>query len=315
MNKFSNPKFLKKIIYLLLFFCAALSTAAYTGFNRSLKHVDEFPYIDISRDLIGQEHFISNFKPLRDEFSKIISKYPKKEITLYFEFLNTGANINIKPELRVWPASLAKIPIALAAMKKVEEGEWELDSELVLFNQDKNDRFGPLANEATGTRYTIEKLVFEMLSNSDNMAYNMLKRNLTDEEQAELIEATGLEELFSPAGQITAKEYSRFFRILYTASYLKRENSQRILEWLDQSPHDDFLESGIPAGLMFPHKIGENQRFNLLSDSGIVYVPNRPYLLTVMIAGKDTGTEADRNEAKMIFREISKAAYDYVVNQ
>ena len=113
--------------------------------------------------------------------------------------------------------------------------------------------------------------------------------------------------------RITAKRYSIFFRSLYNATFLEPEYSQNFLEILKNVPND-YLKGGLPKDIQFLHKTGIRIKDNVYADSGIVYIPSRPYILTVMIQ-KKTGSSAttDDKEAKDIFKAISKEIYDYVV--
>jgi D-alanyl-D-alanine carboxypeptidase len=52
----------------------------------------------------------------------------KKSISIYYEQLNSGANISVNKDLRLWPASLTKLPVALVVMKKIESGGWSEDT-------------------------------------------------------------------------------------------------------------------------------------------------------------------------------------------
>lgn len=272
-----------------------------------------YPLIDPSRSLVEQKHFFSTIEPVRKEMKEIVAKYEKNgnKIGVYFEFLNTGSNVSINQDERFWPASLSKMPTAFAVMKKVEKGEWKLTNELVLFSEDKDERFGDLYKKTPGTRFTIEELLKETLINSDNTAHKILVRNLSSEDYTDIFEALGVEELFDKNYDITAKEYSRIFRALYSASYLNRENSQKLLTWLSETPFSEFLDAEIPPEVRFSHKIGEEFEQVVFLDSGIAYVPNRPYLITIMVKVGDGGG-ADR--AKEIMKEFSKAAYTYVAN-
>jgi beta-lactamase class A len=307
----------KKPVVILVIFLIAMNIATliflvYKSRQDSAKQFEN-PYsmIDPARSFIAQEHFIINIQPLREDLIKIVDAEKSHTIGVYFEVLNTGANISLNKDVRFWPASLIKMPTALAVMKKIERGEWKLDNELVLFQEDRDERFGTLYRKPTGTRFTIEELLKELLIYSDDTAHRILFRNLAAEDIEELQNALGLDELYNENYDITAKEYSRIFRALYTSSFLKREYSQKILEWLSQTPFDEFLASAVPKDVVFPHKIGEHDKGKTYLDSGIVYVPNRPYLLTVMVK---IGEGGDREKAKEIFKQISQKAYEYIKN-
>jgi beta-lactamase class A len=100
------------------------------------------------------------------------------------------------------------------------------------------------------------------------------------------------------------------FRSLYVSSFLNKENSQKLLQWLFESSMKDFLASGLPSDIPFAHKFGENMAAHVFSDSGIVYLPNRPYLLTVMIQGDGSATE--REQATALMKSISEKTYQYI---
>lgn len=270
------------------------------------KTARDYPFIDVARDLIPQEHFIVNIQPLREQIQKIVKDEGHDTISVYFEFLNTGANIQINNETRYYPASLVKLPSAMVAMKKVEDGEWSMDSRLVLFEQDKDSRYGTLYKQPVGTRFTISELLTALLTQSDNTAHRMLMRNLSEQELDELKDAIGLNDLFNEKSEVSAKEYSRLFRALYNSSFLKRDGSQKILEWLTQTPFNNSLPSGLSSETKFSHKIGEDDVEKNYLDAGIVYLPNRPYLVTVMIKRQS------QEQAEATMGQISKAIYEYV---
>ncbi len=277
-----------------------------------------YPMIDPTRSLISQKDFIVNIQPIRESIRSKTTEFEKggREVSLYIEFLNTGANISINPDSYIWPASLTKLPLAMAVMKKVENGDWSLSNELVLLSEDRNiksgERNNPLAEFPIGTRFTIEKILEELLVNSDNTAYNILLRNLHSDEVQIFIDEIGLEKLFTPDGKISSKEYARIYRSLYTSSFLKRENSQKILNWLDQSTFDDFLADGVPDDVKFPHKYGENITYGVYADSGIVYLEHRPYLVVLVVqSDKYKPFKQESEEVKKYMREVSVEVFNY----
>lgn len=307
-------KFLIIVIFLLVTNFITLGLFVYKNIQSPFENFQIlFPLIDPARSIVEQKYFFTTIEPIRKEMKAIVEKYEREgnSIGIYFEFLNTGANISINQDTRFWPASLSKMPTVFATMKKVEQEEWKLSNEMVLFSEDKDEKFGELYKKTVGTRFTIEELLKETLINSDNTSHRILVRNLTSENYTDMFEALGMQDLFDENYDITAKEYSRIFRALYNASYLDRENSQKILTWLSQSEFNTFLNAPIPDDVLFSHKIGEAFDNKVFLDSGIVYVPNRPYLITVMIK---VGDKYSIEKAQEIMVELSKAAYTYVAN-
>jgi beta-lactamase class A len=305
-------------IFIVVLIALNISTIGFFTYQNRRDAVRPFanpyPLIDPTRSFIEQKYFFSTIEPLRKELKEIVGKHEKNgnRIGLYFEFLNTGANVSINQDSRFWPASLSKMPTALAVMKKAEKGEWKLSNELVLFYEDRNDAFGTLYKKPAGTRLTIEELLKELILNSDDTAHRILIRNLEGGDFEEMLAALGMEEMYDKEYNITAKEYSRIFRTLYSSSFLNREYSSMLLGWLSETRFSEFLGSGVPTGVPFAHKIGEHDPTITYLDSGVAYVPNRPYLITAMVQIKEG--EGGREKAKEIMKELSAAAYEYVAN-
>ena len=269
--------------------------------------------IDPARPLYSDENLVTNLEPLR----KYLKALPEREkdkadISIYFEVLTTGANISVNPDLKLWPASLAKLPLAMVVMKKIEEGSLSVDSKLVFTKADEDPTDTSGLEQVIGNEFTIQDLLEKLLLYSSNPAYTMLKREVTSTELAGIVNAVGLEELFTPEGKVSAKEYSRLFRALYTASYLKPENSQMLLSNIQKSSTESFLKAGLPKNIPFAHKWGENSFYNVHSDSGIVYVSKRPYLITVMIQPKATKVSTSSEYSKGLMKEISEKSYQFV---
>lgn len=129
----------------------------------------------------------------------------------------------------------------MAVMKKIEKGEWRLYNELILTKEDRDNEWGDVYKYPIGSPITIEKLIEEMLLNSDNTAYRILYRNLSMDEVRDVFTALGLDDFFDQEGKITSKEYTRLLRSLYTANYLNPEHSQFLLKILSRTEYDDYL--------------------------------------------------------------------------
>ncbi len=265
---------------------------------------NRFNLLNPARKFTNQKDLIINFQSLREYLN---TKYEADQnVSIYFEYLPTGANIAISKDAEFYPASLLKVPVAMAVAKKVERGEWKWTNELVLMTTDKDDKFGDLYKEKTNSTFTIEELVRRSLLESDNTANFILVRNLEVEEIKDVYDHMGLIGFLKTDGKLSAKRYSVIFRTLYNASYLSEENSQKLLSYLSQSPFKEYIQSVLPSEIVFAHKIGVSADEELYLDSGIVYAENRPYLLVVIIK---SNTE---QKAKEKMKDISGRVYDYV---
>lgn len=287
------------------------------------KTKNKYPYLSPGAMITDKKNLLVNFQPLRDSLT---NKYEKRDdymVSIYFEYLPTGANIAVNKDEEIWPASLIKIPVALTAMKKVENGKWSLSNELVILDEDKDKEYGNLYEKPTGTSLTIENFLREALVNSDNTAHFVLLRNIDSNEIEDVYTHLGLDDIITALrkapkdketdNRITAKRYSVFFRSLYNATYLNPENSQKFLDILKDAPKE-YLSAGLPENIRFVHKTGIRTDDMVRADSGIVYAPDRPYILTVMVQKKDKANPPADGEIENIFKEISKETYDYVKN-
>ena len=269
-----------------------------------------YHFLDPGRTLTDPRDLIINIQPLRDKLNSYQNN-PDFETSIYFEYLPTGANIVVNKDKALWPASLLKIPVAMAVMKKVERGQWKLDNELVLLSEDRNSEFGTLYQKPLGTRFTIAELLRQALVYSDNTAHFILLRNIEEEELVEIYQHLGMDELRKqPTSQMSAKQYSTFFRSLYTSSYLDPASSEYLLDILDNDVLGSYLRAGLPVGTHFANKTGIQEDKRVINDSGVVYAAERPYVLTVML--QDRSDALRRDKAEQLMTEISRQVYSYV---
>jgi beta-lactamase class A len=105
--------------------------------------------------------------------------------------------------------------------------------------------------------------------------------------------------------------------VLYNASYLNRELSEKALKHLSSSVFREGIIAGTPPGVEIASKFGERTihvsdeepDIMQLHDFGIIYFPKHPYLLGVMTRGKDF------KELGKVIRDISHEVYEEVYRQ
>lgn len=260
-----------------------------------------YPFLDPAEDTYNNADLLVNMYPLAQELKGVTQGNPNVEI--YFQYLDTGSDIRIGTTA-LYPGSLMKIPIAMAVMKKIESGEWSLNDELTLTDADKNPNYGTMYQLPSGTKFTVAVLLQDLLVQSDDTARAILVRSLGDQGIENVLTYLGLQDVVDNNEKVTPQRYSNFWRALYSAGYLSADSSQELLQIL-ATPHDEeLLPSGLPPNIIFSHKIGVYD--DVHSDSGIVYVPNRPYILTVMIVSSST------DEVNALMQAISSDVYQYV---
>jgi beta-lactamase class A len=294
------------LIFILVLFLPA--TFLLTQKIEKDSQYESFKYsmLDPLRRFTPAEDYLINIQDLRKYLADIGNMYPDN-VSIYYETINSGANISINKDVRLFPASLSKLVQAILITYKVEKGDMSWNQQVPVSVEDLSSGSGQLYKNGPKS-YSVETLVEELLKNSDNTAQNVFKKYLSIDDYIKFQDKTGLQDLYNSKGYISAKEYTRILRLLYTSNFLTPENSQKILNYMSESSFKDFLSQGIPNGIKFAHKYGENKEENIFADSGIVYIPGRPYMITVIIKGKDS-TDETRAWVVDLMRNISEKAY------
>lgn len=279
----------------------------------------KFPLINKTVTANLGKHFIINFTPLKTELKKIQKSYPQKTY-IYFSYINNGSWVGLDEREDFVAASTIKVPLAMAMFKAVEEGKVKLTDPYSLEELDLNQGFGDLYKVGTDKEFTVEELLKIMLEQSDNTAtnaiYSVFRRMGIDDPLIQVYEFMGWEfTSYIPTlgeapnySRITLKALSNIFISLYDAKYINIENSNKVLEYLTQTPFNDKIAAGVPKDIAVAHKIGVAVTDETFSDCGIVYAPNRNYILCL---GSNGG---DEKRAAKFMAEVSGAVYKYVIN-
>ena len=134
-----------------------------------------------------------------------------------------------------------------------------------------------------------------MIVYSDNNSYELLIENIDNQILRQVYLNLGIDldkAMEIPAGNIiSVKNYASFFRILFNASYLNPPSSNELLDMLTRTTFKKGLVAGVGQGTTIAHKFGERYFSDTferqLHDCGIVYSPQKPYLVCIMTRGTD----------------------------
>lgn len=98
------------------------------------------------------------------------------QLGVYVKHLGDGKTLAYEADRFWYLGSAVKVPIAIAVLQGVDQGEHRLDEEMTLQASDKVDGSGDLVWQDEGVAYSVRNLLNEMLIESDNTAANMLIR-------------------------------------------------------------------------------------------------------------------------------------------
>jgi len=246
--------------------------------------------------------------PLRKEIEKTVKDYSQFHVGVYFESLRTGAWVGINEKEIFYPASLLKVPIAIAFLKSVEEKQYALDEEIEVKAKDLNQEYGAWYREKTvGQKASFREVLTQMLKRSDNTARNMLIRYVSEAENRDVYEYLNLEVPENQSSHLSLKKYGTIFRSLYWADYLNEENSEFLLSLLVDSERPDLIPASLPPSAKVAHKFGVAQAQETLVDCGIVYLEPSRYLLCVSVKGQDAVDKGSE-----VISAVSRTIYDYI---
>ncbi|KND46769.1 MAG: b-lactamase [Parcubacteria bacterium C7867-006] len=273
------------------------------------------PLLECSSD--GGDGIFDQIKISKPEMINFVNTLLAKNkvdfISVYIRDLNNGPWIGINEKEEFIGSSLLKVPILISYMKLAEDDKSILDKKIKYTTKIlSDDQYYPSEKVLeVGGEYTVNELLEYMTYYSDNNAADLLAEEIDDSKMDKVFEALGLgKPQFNVPYPVNVRNYAGFFRILFNASYVNKEYSEKTLEMLSRTKFDRGLTALLPKNIVVSHKFGirSDNGLNQLHDCGIVYYPDHPYLICVMSRG---GSFEDLSSA---IAQISEFVYNQVNN-
>jgi beta-lactamase class A len=265
---------------------------------------------------INLESFLIDYRETK------IRAWDLTHLSVYFRNMNNGNRFGIDEKEMFSPASLMKLPLLIAYLKKSEEEIWFLEKEVVFVidpsTYEYKQNFKPEGRLKAGKKYKIIDILKSMIKYSDNEASIFLENNIEFDYFMKVFTDIWIE--FPPFvewtfdNNIRIVDYSAFFRVLYNSSYLNKKNSQLALDLLTKTEFKEWLYAWVSdTDISIAHKFGERsivwnnwvERMQL-HDCGIIYYPDYPYLLCIMTRWYHWET------LKNTLQEVSNVVYEKV---
>ncbi len=219
-------------------------------------------------------------------------------------------------------ASLYKLVLMAAIFKEIESGSLNLNSNLSAKKDYLTKVYGEVdygyEDREEQISYTVEEAILRVATISDNFAAIMLTDKLRDRDKlTAMAKDLGLDNTTFETESIetTPADIATFFRKLYAKEVVSPSASEEIVELLSKSR----LNNRIPAKIWgnpdeaspspkIAHKTGELSKIR--HDSGIVFLPGKPYLIVIM--SQDL---KDENQATEIMANLSGEVFKYFKNK
>ncbi|MBI5075384.1 MAG: serine hydrolase [Nitrospirae bacterium] len=269
--------------------------------------------VDISNEPIPFKYKIESF--VRDQ----IRRRQATDIAVYYRDLHDGPWFGINEDMQFNPASMMKVPVMIAILKRAERDPYLLRRTLAYdgkSDMSTTQNFRPRHTITPHRPYTIEELLRYMISYSDNNATAVLYNDLNPRELSAVLDGMDIDNRPNDdENSVSVHGYSGFFRILFNASFLNREMSEKALQLLTMEDFSQGLSAGVPQGTEIAAKYGENVQgmkgeIKQLHEFGIVYHPKHPYIIGIMTRGNDFGIQTGiiREISRMIYAEVDAGA-------
>ena len=229
----------------------------------------------------------------------------------------TGDRISVDAGTVFTQASAIKLPVLVELMRQVEAGEQNLDEVVTLAASDIVPGSGVLQQLTPGkVSLSLRDVATLMVTVSDNTATNMIIDRVgmakvgaemarlglaSTKLQRKMQDRTAWEE--NRENLSTPDDQARLLELLYKGGILSagsREEIDRILT----IPKPGQLRTLLPEGTKVAHKTGTLS--GVVVDVGIVYLKDRPFIVSAM-----GNWLADANEAERAISEIALVAYRY----
>lgn len=232
------------------------------------------------------------------------------DAAIYYRQLYGGPWLGVNYDARFTPGSLLKIPLALSIYKKGEKTPAFLEQK-VLYEKPQAvavEHFTSAVIEP-GKTYSVEELVEAMLVHSDNEATLLLTELIEDSELLASYAELGITKpTFGADYETSVRTYASFFRILYNATYISADHSEKVLAYLVKASFKDGIAKGLPGDVPVASKFGERELAGSgvvqFHDCGIVYKKETPFILCVMTRGRSY------DRLPEVAAEISRFVYE-----
>ena len=266
-------------------------------------------------------------KPFRYKVNEAIQRVVQdgdvESVSVYFRDLNNGNRFGIGEREKILPTNLMKLPLMIAYFKWSELSPVVLRKTLIYTGKEQQSapQAGKAASELEpGKSYLVNDLIFRMIVRNDDAAFTVLSANMPRPRLEKIYKELYVE--YDPRKQdenMSLSAAAAFYRVLFNASYLSEEMSEKALRYLSRSSARNAMSAGLPPGLALSGKRGE-QAFATADDEetppllqvhefGIIYHANRPFLLGFMVRGRDA------DHINKTIRELTRLVYEEVDQQ
>jgi beta-lactamase class A len=217
--------------------------------------------------------------------------------------LVTGRDLGVNTTEDWTAASVIKLPVVLYGYHQVETGAVQLSDTVELVDDDFMGGTGSLIDTAkTGDKIGYDTLFSLLIRQSDNTAWMALRRVLDDGRIDAYAAGLGAPRCRQGDNNCTSRDAGTLLARLALGQALTGPFTQAVVGLLETTSFRDRIPYYL-RGVTVANKVG--MYGDVINDAGIVFLPNREFVLVVFSEGGDTGVEVQA------IRDIARAAARY----
>lgn len=270
---------------------------------------------------------------VKRKLRELIAASGAETVAVAFRDLETGREIMLDEGASFHAASTMKVPVMLELFRQARAGRLSLDARVPVKNDFKSIADGSSFSvgaeddseqslyKQVGGSETLRRLLHLMITESSNLATNILIELVTPQRVMKTMRGLGAKDIRVLRGVEDGKAFERGLNNTTTARDLhlilkaiaarravSKDASDEMVKVLLAQKFNEGIPAGLPASFRVAHKTGSITKIN--HDAGIVYAPGRgkPYVLVVLTRGL-----AEEKRAHQLIADISKAVYEGMI--
>ncbi len=257
---------------------------------------------------------------------------PDAVVEVALHDLATGATHLIRADEPIHPASTMKVPVMLEVYRLAETGELRLDDEIEVKNTfaslfdgspyslDVGDDSEATLYKRVGGKATVRELVFLMVTESSNLATNILVEKVGAKAVTEFMAKLGAPDLKVLRGVEddqavkagmnnvgTARGTMTILTRLAEGTAVSKTADAAMMDVLRAQKFNNGIPAGLPKGTPVAHKTGSFA--GVYHDAAVVEPPGRPPFVLVVMTRY---VPDDDPKARELAAEIARIAYRHV---
>ncbi|MDQ3537117.1 MAG: class A beta-lactamase-related serine hydrolase [Bacteroidota bacterium] len=269
-----------------------------------------------------------------EESIKLKFSTVKGNFALAYKDLSNSKELLINPDEVFHAASTMKTPVMIEIFKQVAEGKYSFDDSIMVKNEFKSIVDGSSYSldigrddgewlyDLIGKKRTLDKLVYDMIIYSSNLATNIIIDQIDAKSVTNTIRELGVQNMHVYRGvedmkafdkglnnSTTARDLMIIFEALASGKLISENANKEMIRILLDQTDKVIIPDQLPKDVRVAHKTGNIT--GVYHDSGIVYLPDgRKYVLVILSKNME-----DTDKGVKMMAEVSRMIYDHFVEE